>query len=212
MIFKGAIFDLDGTLIDSMAVWKHIGAEFLLSHGITPPEDIEAILKPMSFYQSAQYFMEEHQINYTPEEIMEMVYKQVADKYRETIPLKEAVKEYLTKLRQKEIKMCVATASNKELAAYALKRLGVLHLFDFIITCDELGTGKDEPHIYSEAARLLGIDKRDICVFEDALYCVRTAKSAGFKVVGVYDEAYKMDREELIRRCDHFIMSFKELL
>jgi len=212
MKFKGAIFDLDGTLIDSMTVWENIGAEFLLSHGITPPKNIKAILKPMSFYQSAKYFMEEYKISYTPEEIMDRVYEHVADKYREMIPLKEAVQEYLAKLNQKGIKMCVATASNKELATEALRRLGVLDYFEFIITCDEIGSGKDEPTIYLEAARLLQIDKNEICVFEDAFYCAKTAKDAGFNVVGIYDESSKTDSEVLRELCNHFIMSFKELL
>lgn len=212
MKFRGAIFDLDGTLIDSMKIWDNIGAEFLLNHGITPPENIEAILKPMSFYQSATYFMEEHKLSYKPEEIMKIVYEHVADKYKGSIPLKEAVKEYLMKLNQKEVKMCVATASNKELAEHALKRLGIFNYFEFIITCDEIQSGKDKPHIYLEAARLLGLDKSEIYVFEDALYCVKTAKEEGFNVIGVYDESSEKDSEELRKICSHFVMSFKELL
>lgn len=210
--FKGAIFDLDGTLIDSMKIWDKIGTEFLLNRGIEPPKDIESILKPMSFYQSAKYFMEEYQINHTPNEIMQMVYESVSDKYKYTILLKEAIKDYLEYLHQKGVKMCVATASDKLLAAAALKRLEVFKYFEFIITCDEIGKGKDEPQIYIEALKRLEMDKSEVCVFEDALYCAKTAKHAGFNVIGIYDESSKTDIEELKALCDGFIMSFQELL
>lgn len=212
MDFKGAIFDLDGTLIDSMAIWNRVGTDFLLSHGITPPENIEELLKPMSFYQSAQYFIEVHQINYTADQIMTLVYEKVADQYRSTIPLKDSIKEYLEKLHKHGIKKCVATASNKELAIEALKRLEIDHYFEFIVTCDELNTGKEEPKIYLEAAKRLGLNQEDIVVFEDALYCAKTAKNAGFYVVGVYDKSSQKDIEALREECGHFIMSFKELL
>ncbi|WP_070001111.1 HAD family hydrolase [Cellulosilyticum sp. I15G10I2] len=209
---KGAIFDLDGTLIDSMGIWGSIGTDFLLSHNITPPEDIEKTLKSMSFYQSAEYFRDKYHINHTPEEIMALVYAQVAEHYKTTIPLKDSIEKYLKVLQKKGAKMGIATASNKRLAFCALKRLGILEYFEFILTCDEIGVGKDEPKIYLEAAALLEIDKENIYVFEDALYCVKTAKAAGFKVVGVYDASSEQDREELEKVCDHFIVSFKELL
>ncbi|MDF2878163.1 MAG: putative haloacid dehalogenase, family protein [Clostridia bacterium] len=210
--FKGAIFDLDGTLIDSMAIWDRVGTDFLLSHGVVPPENIEELLKPMSFYQSAQYFIQVHQINYTAEQIMALVYEKVADQYSLTIPLKDSIKEYLEKLHRQGIKKCVATASNKELAIKALKRLEIDHYFEFVVTCDELNTGKEEPKIYLEAAKRLEIDPEEIVVFEDALYCVKTAKSAGFHVIGVYDKSSQQDIEALKKECGQFIMSFKELL
>ena len=212
MNFKGAIFDLDGTLIDSMKIWDNVGTEFLISYGIVPPENIESILKPMSFYQSAEYFMTTYQINQSPNEIMKRVYENVADKYRDTILLKKFAREHLETLYARGVKMCVATASNKELALAALKRLGILDYFEFVMTCDEIGEGKDQPKIYLEAAKQLGLDKSEICIFEDALYCVKTAKNEGFNVIGIYDESSEGDIEELRNLCDGFIMSFQELI
>lgn len=212
MLFKAAIFDLDGTLIDSMSVWDGVGADFLAEHGITPPHNIDKILKPMSFCQSAAYFLKEYEIDYTPDEIMQSVYEKASIHYKNTIPLKLYTKQYLDYLKINNIKMCIATASNKELAVHALTRLGVLDYFEFIITCDEVGVAKDQPAIYLNAADLLGFSPREIAVFEDALYCAKTAKKAGFTVIGVYDESSYEDRDCLQNTCDLFIENFSELL
>lgn len=211
MNFKGAIFDFDGTLIDSMKIWDSIGAAFLISRGITPPDHIESILRSMSFFQSTAYFIKEYNLSDTQQQIKDQMYQIIADQYKYTMPLKEGVLEYLEYLSQKGIKMCIATATDKELAIHALRRLGIDHYFSFIKTCDEVGKGKDDPEIYLQAASRLGIDKNDIYIFEDVLYCVKTAKKAGFKVVGIYDESSKEDAEALRELCDRYVMSFKEL-
>ena len=210
--FKGAIFDLDGTLIDSMGIWSNVGKEFLLSHGIAPPEDIEHILKPMSFYESAKYFMDTYKINRSPREIMDWVYDGAAEAYRSSVQLKAAVKDYLQLLNEKQVKMCVATASDRGLAEAALIRLEIWEYFEFIMTCDGVKAGKNEPKIYLEAAKRLKIGAEEICIFEDALYCIKTAKKAGFKVIGIHDSSANEELEEIKSLCDQFVFSFRELL
>lgn len=208
---KAAIFDLDGTLLDSMPAWDSIGAEFLVLQGIEPPGDLNETLKTLSFAQSAQYFIEAFNVELSVAEIIASINSMVEDKYRYSIKLKPIVKQFLEKLKSEHVQLCIATATEKSLAEQALKRLGVLHFFDFIITCGEVGCGKDNAAIYLKAAEKLGYASSEIVVFEDALYCIKTAKAAGFYVVGVYDRSSQSDFEEIKRTSDCTILSFEEM-
>lgn len=210
--FKGIILDLDGTVLDSMGAWHNVGSDFLKDHGITPPDDLEEVLKPMSFYESANYFIDNYNMTYSPEEIMAKVYDKVAYKYKNTVKLKAGSAKYLKIQHENGIEMCIATATDKELAQRALEREGIYQYFSFIITCDEVGKGKEDPLIYMKALQRLKMNIEEVCVFEDALHCANTAKKAGFYVVGVYDEYSHKDMKELKNTCDKYIMSYDELI
>lgn len=211
MKYKGAIFDLDGTLIDSMDSWENVGKIFLESQGIKPPSDLNEIIKEMSLKQSARYFKESLGAKGPIEAIIESIYKIVENKYASTIELKPYVKKTLHRFKLEGMKMCVATETDKILAEKALKRLGVLDYFDFIITSGEVSVGKYRPDIYIKAVKRLGFSIRETIVFEDALYAIKTAKKEGFDLVGIYDKSSQGQVDEMKEWSNYFIYSFKEM-
>ena len=204
-----AIFDMDGTLVDSMVYWKHLAGEFLESKGVAQiPKDILARIKPMTITESAALFIRELSLNGTPESIaMEM--NAVMDKhYRKDIPIKSGVKEYLDFLYQKGVHMCVVSATAEPLMEACLKRLDILKYFCFLLSCETVGAGKEKPDAYFAAAKQLGASPADTAVYEDALYAAVTAKKAGFYVIGVYDESAEKYWNKLTALADETIRSF----
>jgi len=208
---KGAIFDLDGTLFDSMPAWENIGADYLRRYGKTPPYDLNEILLSLSFTQSAQYFIDEFGIALTMPEIVAEINTMVEDKYRYDILLKPYALEILEKLKSLNMKMCVATAMDYQLACIALKRTGIFDYFEFVLTCGIINCDKDSPEFFLTAADRLTYSPNEIMVFEDALHAIKSAKEAGFKVIGVYDMASDADTQEICKYSDLYITSFKEM-
>ena len=191
MKISGAIFDVDGTLLDSMSIWDTIGADYLRSIGYIPRENLNEIFKNMSLLQAAEYYRNEYGVTLRVEEIMSGVNAMLEQFYQYEAPLKPGAAELLARLRQNRVKLCIATATDRYLVEAALERCGVLSCFGAIFTCNEVGHGKDEPDIFEEALRFLGTEKAETVVFDDALYAVRTAKEAGFPVAAVYDSHEK---------------------
>lgn len=193
-----AIFDMDGTLVDSMVFWERLGREYLASKGIT--EGIEPVLEqiiPMTMSESSALFIEVFGIPGTPESVAAEMNAIMDKHYRTDIPLKAGVGEYLAQLSQKGVVMCVASSTAQELMAACLFRLGVADQFAFLLSCEEVGAGKSQPDVYLESARRLGAKPHEIAVYEDALYAARTAKDAGFYTVAVFDDSEKDHWEEL---------------
>jgi thiamine-phosphate diphosphorylase len=206
---KGFIFDLDGTLLDSMAAWDNLGEEYLLSKGVKDlPQDIKEILKPKSLLEAAEYFIEEINLNMPPEQIIDEINQMIEDKYKFHFEAKEGVIDFLE--NNKHIKMCIATATDKLLVEHALKRLEIDHYFEFIITSTEVGNSKQNPDIFIHAAEKLGLAIDEVVVFEDALHAIVTAKSAGFYTVGVHETAFENEREEIMQIADCFLHSLND--
>ena len=200
-----AIFDMDGTLVDSMGFWKHLATEYLQSKGIFPvPANILERIKPMTMSESAELFKREFGLTCDVEAEMNAM---MEAHYRNDIPLKPGVFEYLQAHR--DARMCVASATAEHLMEACLGRLGVLPCFEFLLSCESVGAGKNSPAVFLEAARRLGAEPDEIAVFEDALYAINTAKQAGFYVVAVSDEA--ADRNAVKAAADEFI-SWEEQL
>ena len=191
MRIRGAIFDVDGTLLDSMFIWDTIGETYLRSIGYQPKENLNETFKNMSLHQAARYYQTEYGVTLSIDEIMDGVNAMLERYYRFEVPLKPGAAELLERLRQDGVKLCIATATDRHLVEAALDRCGVLSCFGEIFTCNEVGHGKDEPDIFEEALRFLGTEKAETVVFDDALYAVRTAKEAGFPVAAVYDSHEK---------------------
>lgn len=143
---------------------------------------------------------------------MAHIYGAVADKYRRCLTLKPFAADYIHKRRANGIPMCVATATNGDLARAALERCGILDSFAFILSCDEVGTGKDNPAIFLQAADRLGVPVSDCCVYEDSVHSIKTAKSAGFAVVGVFDDASAPFQKAVKDLSDVYVTSFAQLL
>ncbi|WP_409968530.1 HAD family phosphatase [Bengtsoniella intestinalis] len=207
-----AIFDMDGTLIDSMAYWENLAHEFLASKGIdTIPHEILEQIKPMTMVQSATLFIQQFHLEGTPEVLVSQMHHMMDDYYRHTIPLKQGVEAYVGKLHSQGVNLCVASATVEHLMETCLKRLGILECFDFLLSCETKGIGKDHPDIYLEAAERFGAQPQDIAVYEDAFYACKTAKDAGFYLVGVYDAGSQKHWEALQAMADETIITFEEV-
>ncbi len=203
------IFDMDGTLVDSMSYWKGLGREYLERKGVDPEERLLWMVKAMTMLEGAAYFMETFHIPDPPERIVEEMEAMMEEHYRSDVPLKPGVKTYLEALKERGARLCVATATAEPLSHACLSRLGVDHLFDFILSCETLGVSKTRPDVYLEAARRLGAPPETCAVFEDALYAACTAKTAGFYTVAVPEEAYAADWPELSALADEISLDWR---
>jgi len=208
-MLKGAIFDFDGTLFDSMFVWDTAGETYLRCIGKEPAPDLQIILKPMSLLQSAQYIRERYQIQLAIEEIMDGINRTVEDFYFHTVQPKEGVITLLEQMKAQGIRMCIATATDRYQVEVALKRCGMDKFFSKIFTCTEVGHGKDEPVIFQKAMEHLQTTKADTVVFEDAYHSAKTAKAAGFITIAVYD-SHENKQTELHAVSDFYLENFAD--
>ncbi len=196
-MIRGAIFDVDGTLLDSSAVWDDAGEKYLASIGVTAEEGLGRKLFTMSLDEGAVYMKETYCLTQTPEEILEGVLQVVEDFYYNDVPLKEGAADFVKALAEGGVPMVIASSSRKEHIQAALTRLGIMEYFKHIFTCSEVGIGKHDPKIFHEAAAFLGSQPNETWVVEDGLYAMKTARAAGFHVLGVYDEPSSGDWEEI---------------
>ena len=210
MKISGAIFDVDGTLLDSMSIWDTIGADYLRSIGYIPRENLNEIFKNMSLLQAAEYYRNEYGVTLRVEEIMSGVNAMLEQFYQYEAPLKPGAAELLARLRQNRVKLCIATATDRYLVEAALARCGVLSYFGEIFTCNGVGHGKDEPHIFEAALRFLGTEKSETVVFDDALYAIKAAKEAGFPVAAVCD-SHEKNQKEIRALADFYIENFSQI-
>ncbi len=211
-MIKGAIFDVDGTLLDSMEIWENAGARYLRSIGKVPEENLSEILYPMTMAEGAAYVKERYCLTVPLDVIIQGVLDAVRDFYFYEARLKTGVKEFLAVMRERGILMAAATASSREHVEAAFRRLGIDGYFGRIFTCAEVGAGKRYPLIYERAAGYLGAKPGEILVFEDVLYAVETAKGAGFHTVGVYDRFSAGETDKIKSLADVYAWEFtKEL-
>ena len=194
---KGAIFDADGTLIDSMPIWEDAGARFLAGLGIKAEENLGEIMFRMSLDEGAAYLKKTYNLDMTEERVKKGILGVINDFYVNRVQAKDGAREFLRELSALKIPMYIATSSNREHIRAAFERLGLYEYFDGMITCEEAGASKREPVIFLLAAQRMGLAPEDIFVFEDVIHAVRSAGSAGFVTVGVYDEASASDNEAM---------------
>lgn len=209
---KAAIFDLDGTLLDSMPVLKTAELNYVLTQGITPPANLHETLKTMSFRIAAEYLVHEFSLDTTPEEAMTFLVDGITRHYHTSIEPKPYVVEYLHKLKSQGVRMCVATATDKHLAEVALLRLGMLDFFEFVLTVDEVGKSKDFPDIFLDAARRMNCSPNQCVVFEDSLQAILSLQGTGFTIWGIYDASSTTELDQIQKYSNRYIWSFKDLL
>lgn len=202
---------MDGTLLDSMPYWDKVGLQYLSLMGKTPKEDFNEKMRSMSMPQTAHYFIDVYGVNQNPQQIKQTINDLMEVNYKTKIMPKEGVKTFLKNMYNNGVKMCVASATDKYLIEYALKANDIYDYFDGIFSCTDIGFSKEHPNIYNDALSHINTNKDDTFVFEDALYAAKTAKNAGFKVVGVFDEYSADQKTEISDLSDVFITSFCEI-
>ena len=210
-MFKAYIFDLDGTILDSMHVWLQIDIDFLNKRGFEVPAAYVENVSAMHFPEAAAYTKEAFNLPDSIESIMQEWNDMAIHEYSNTVHMKPGVKKYLMDLRIRGIKLAVATSSVPELYKPALSNHEVLDWFDVICISEEVGYGKSRPDIFALTAKKLGVLPQECVVFEDIIEAVKSAKSIGMTVCGVYDESSAKDWEEIKKIADFSIENFEEL-
>lgn len=211
-MIKGVIFDLDGTLIDSMKIWTKIDRKLLRENGVENiPPDISDRVRKMTIEESAQYFIDEFRLKCTNEYIIKRIEELVRIEYEENIPLKPYAAEFLDYLDEKKIPYGVATATYKGLAEAVLKRCGIWEQMRFLLTEVEYPLGKNFPDIFLGGAERLGLEPEEVLVVEDSLHCIETTAKAGFITAGVYDEVSWNEQSLIADTADYYVRSLKEL-
>ena len=206
-MLKGAIFDFDGTLVDSMFIWDTIGEDYLRSLGKEPHEDLKETFMTLTLEEASEYYRTHYGVTLSVKEIVDGVNTMVEGIYRTRVTLKHGVPDYLAQLKENGARMCIATVTDRYLVEETLDRLGILQYFSEIFTCAEVGYGKDKPIIYRKALEHLGTMKNETYVFEDSLFALKTAKADGFTTVGVYDR-HENRQDNLKNLADYYILDF----
>ncbi|GAA0855087.1 MULTISPECIES: HAD family hydrolase [Clostridium] len=209
---KAAIFDLDGTLINSMSLWDQIDIDYLTSKNIPVPDDLNDEISHLSFNQVAVYFKERFKLEDSLDDIKNTWNTMAYDHYSSDITLKDGVVEFLDFLKKSNIKIGLATSNSTELLEASLKFNKIYDYFDAITITDEVSIGKHEPDVYLLAAKKLNVKPEECIVFEDILPAVKGAKKAGMKVIAVEDECSVLDKDDIIKNSDEFINDFRVLI
>jgi len=209
---EGAVFDLDGTLLDSSWVWEKVDEKFLGDRGFQVPDDYVDEISPLGAERAAVYTIERFGLNEDKDDIVREWIEMAKKEYATEIVCKPYAKEFLEELHKLNIKMAVATSSDRELFMKTLEREGILKYFQKIVTVDEVERGKGYPDIYEEAARRIKVNPHKCLVFENILAGVTGASLGEFNVVAVFDEKSKHNWEKIKSISKYSINDYKELL
>lgn len=210
--FKAAIFDLDGTLIDSMYVWEKVDRDFLTQRGIPVTREYTEKVRGMFFETAAEYTRKTYGLKESVEQIVNIWLDMARHEYACHVRLKPHTREYLEYLRRKGVKLGMATSSDPGLLEPVLKSNGIEHYFDEICYTSQVGKNKSHPDIYIYTARKLGVSEKNCVVFEDIPEGINGANKADMYTVAVYDEASKDSEQYLRSVADKYIFDFSDMM
>lgn len=209
---KAVIFDMDGTLIDSMWLWKAIDIEYLKKHSHELPEDLQKSIEGKSFTETARYFKERFDIADDVEDIMAEWNTMAGDYYRQKVTMKEKAEHFLQCLIKNGFKTGIGTSNSRELVGVVMNKFGLDDYIHTIRTSCEVAAGKPSPDIYLKVAEDLGVKPEECLVFEDVPMGIMAAKNAGMKCCAIYDDFSKDMDEEKKALADYYITSYEEVL
>lgn len=208
---KAIIFDLDGSLVDSMWMWKEIDIEYLGKFGISLPDNLQNAIEGMSFSETAVYFKERFQIPDSLEQMKEDWNRMAWDKYLHEVPLKDGIPEFLQGCRERDILLGIATSNSRQLVENIADVHDLHNYFQCIMTGCEVAHGKPSPDIYLAVADKLGVCPAQCLVFEDILPGIQAGKNAGMRVCAVEDEYSLADRTQKEALADYYITTYRGL-
>ena len=206
---KGILFDVDGTLLDSMKIWDELPYRYLASFGIQGSKDLSSIVYPMTLEESSAYLKESYGLQDSVGKIQKDILKIMEDFYRYEVQCKEGVEAFLSSLKEQSIPMGIVSIGNSELIEAAFQRLRIRSYFDFILTCDVYQTSKKESLIYEVGKEKLSCSQ--VYVFEDVLQALQSAKKAGCITVAVADSSNEKYRKDMQECADYFIEDFTQI-
>lgn len=210
--YKGIIFDLDGTLVDSMWIWEQIDVDFLEKRGHALPDDLQKKIEGMSITETADYFIKRFELDEKPEDIIEEWHEMAHHYYKDTIQVKDFVFELLEFFHDRNIPMGVGTSSSPELANAIIQSKGLDKYFKTIRTSCQVNKGKPAPDIFLKVAEDLAVDPGDCLVFEDTQAGVQAGKNAGMSVFAIYDKTSEAYKEDIMALADRYLHTYEELL
>lgn len=209
---KACIFDLDGTLVDSMWMWPEIDKEYLGRFGIEYDDNLKNEIDGISFHETAVYFKNKFGISDSIEKICKDWEDMAYDKYKYEVKEKRGCQKFLEQLKSKGIKMGIATSNKRSMVDVVLESLGIKNFFEVITTSDEVKKGKPAPDVYLTTAKLLNVEPKHCLVFEDVVAGIIAGKSAGMKVCAVEDDFTREVRQRKKELSDYYIDDYSELL
>ena len=207
---QAVVFDMDGTLLDSMAFWKKLPIRYLVSRGIAYEDSLKSRLYPLSLDWQIQILRDELHISDAPEEILSSFHADMEYLYRTEVQVKPGTVEFLAVLKQHGIPLHLFSATPLRMVRIALESTGLISFFDTISSTYDQNTSKHDLAAFSDIRQRIGCPFENIWVFEDALYAIRTAKSAGMRVVAISDPTAAADIEEICATADLYLPSLED--
>jgi HAD superfamily hydrolase (TIGR01509 family) len=202
---KNIIFDMDGVILDSMNEWTYLGRNYVLSKHKEPEQKLEEIIYSMTLDEAAAYIKKRYDLIETKDTIVKEVLALIQIKYETNIPLKGNILSLLQKEKEQHSRMCVLTTSSRECAIAAFTRLGIIQFFEEVFSGVDWNLGKQTKDIYLLACQKMNFEPKETFVYEDSLFAAKSAKDAGCKVIGVYDESSTANWQELCKLADEVI-------
>lgn len=206
------LFDLDGTILDSLKIWNDIDLLFFKNHNLIMGEDYHIAIAPLTLEETATYTKNTYKLDIDEEQIMKEWSDLAIKEYAENVNLKKGVKEFLDYLKNKNVHLAIATSCNEEMFKPCLERYGIVSYFEHFYTSQNLKINKSNTNFFKEILNKYKIEPDQILFFEDSLASMKCAKSLGFNVVAVMDKKWEKQKEEIIASSDDQIEDFSQFI